>query len=93
MDFIVIQPPGQHEGEPHQVAELVNQDLARLGQAVGEHVAAAYVQHRAAGIGKGSVEEWEETPHGEAAAEVRMRAVALIQSIRRLTAQELPVRR
>lgn len=86
MDYYVLQTPSQIDGEPHEVADHIEQDLRAMGAILGRYVAEAFVQLRAAGLDSfDSVEEWEASPEGERATELRMRATALVATIRRFS--------
>lgn len=85
MDYYPLQLPSQIDGEPDQVVAQIEQDLHAAGAILGRYVAEAFVQLRAAGIGAHeSVEDWEASPEGERATELRMRTTALLAAIRRL---------
>lgn len=85
MDYLSLPLPAEIDGEPDQVVELSGQGLAQLAAAAAAYVAQDYVQRRAAGLlDYPTLADWEDSPEGQAAIEVKNRATALVQSVRRL---------
>lgn len=79
--------PGEIDGEPAEVADLVIQQLSSFAVATARLAAQSYVQLRAAGLENfDSVEEWENSPAGELAAKIQRHALGFCSSIRDLQA-------
>lgn len=81
-------PPSEIDGEPTEVAELVTQQLVDLATVVAVEAAEAYIQLRAEGLEHvETLEEWEASPAGTGAEQVRASGVRFASSIRDLASR------
>lgn len=87
MIFLHLPEPAEIDGEPEHVVEVVKAGLGETAATMGDFTAAAFVQLRAAGVADfDSVEEWEDSAAGLAAADVKRHAIAFVAAVRRLQA-------
>lgn len=90
MIFLYLPEPAEIDGESEHVEQVVLQGLHETAGTMGDYVAAAFVQLRAADLGRipgefpEDVQEWEDSPRGEAIIDVRRRAAAFVAAVRRL---------